>query len=275
MSGLLAALVNGEECQSVSVLDRGLHFGDGIFETIAIKEGAPLLWSRHLSRLEIGARRLGIALPSGEVVEKWVTQASRGRNSAVLKLIVTRGMGGRGYRSLPTPSTVLVLVYAWPDYPAGAHNGVGVRFCDSPLAHQPRLAGIKHLNRLEQVLARAEWRDEFAEGLMLDPAGHIIEGTMSNIFVVIRGELQTPDLKDCGVEGVMRGLVLDTAKAWLPVRVMPIKRQDIMRANELFLTNSLIGVWPITELDGRALGVGPITRRLQATLRSHYVVGDA
>jgi len=110
---------------------------------------------------------------------------------------------------------------------------------------------------------------------MLDPAGHIIEGTMSNIFVVIRGELQTPELKDCGVEGVMRGLVLDTARAWLPVRVMPIERQDIMRADELFLTNSLIGVWPITELDGRALAVGPITRRLQATLRSHYVAGDA
>jgi len=274
MSALLAALVNGEESPSVSVLDRGLHFGDGIFETIAIKEGAPLLWSRHLSRLQIGASRLGITLPSGSVLANWTAQVCRDRESAVLKLIVTRGIGGRGYRSVSTTSTVLVLVYAWPDYPASARNGVRVRFCDSPLAHQPLLAGMKHLNRLEQVLARAEWGEEFAEGLMLDPAGYVIEGTMSNVFVVIGEELRTPGLTDCGVEGVMRGLVLDTARAWLPVRVMPIEREDVMRAEELFLTNSLIGVWPITELASRKMEVGPITRRLQATLRSHYVAGD-
>lgn len=273
MSELLAALVNGEAGRDVSVLDRGLHYGDGVFETIAVRAGVPLLWDRHLRRLQAGAARLGMAPPTGELLQAWVNQVCRDHDLAVLKIMVTRGTGARGYRSVPAAPTVLLLVYAWPDFPPGAQDGVAVRYCDTRLAQQPRLAGIKHLNRLEQVLARAEWGDEYAEGLMLDQTEHVIEGTMSNLFAVIDDELRTPDLHACGVAGVVRQLVLDAASRWLPTRVTPMRRDDFLRASEVFLTNSLIGIWPVTRLVDRQIAAGPITRRLQATLGEHLVTG--
>lgn len=271
MSQLLAALVNGETGHAVSVLDRGLHYGDGVFETIAVRAGTPLLWDRHLRRMQAGAARLGMAPPTGDLLQTWAAEVCRGRERAVLKIIVTRGIGGRGYRSSPAAPTVMLLVYAWPDFPLSAPDGVTVRVCNTRLAQQPRLAGIKHLNRLEQVLARAEWGDEFDEGLMLDPSGDVIEGTMSNLFAVIDDELRTPDLHTCGVEGVMRNLVLDTARPWLPTHVMTMSRDDLLRASEVFLTNSLIGVWPVTRLVDRHFAAGPLARRLQAALSEHVV----
>jgi 4-amino-4-deoxychorismate lyase len=273
MSDLLAVLVNGESGRDVSTLDRGLHYGDGVFETIAVRAGTPLLWNRHLRRLQAGAARLGMAPPRGDMLKAWATRVCAGHDRAVLKLIVTRGIGGRGYRSGPTTPTAVVLVYAWPEYPPNVQDGIAVRICDTRLAHQPRLAGIKHLNRLEQVLARAEWEDDFGEGLMLDQTDYVIEGTMSNLFAVIDNELRTPDLQACGVAGVMRGLVLETASAWLPARVAPLRSKDLMRASEVFLTNSLIGIWPVGKLVDRLLAPGPIARRLQLALRAHYVEG--
>ena len=271
MSRLLAALVDGKDSAAVSLLDRGLHYGDGIFETIAVASGAPLLWNQHLHRLQGGAASLGITAPVGALLRDWANSLCHAHERAVLKVILTRGIGGRGYRPGPAKPSAALLVYAWPEYPASAQSGVAVRFCDTRLASQPRLAGVKHLNRLEQVLARAEWADEFDEGLMLDQAGNVIEGTMSNLFAVIDNELRTPALDTCGVEGVMRNLVLETASPWILAKTARIRREDLGQASELFLTNSLIGIWPITRLADQLLQVGPVTRRLQNALQSHYV----
>jgi 4-amino-4-deoxychorismate lyase len=266
-------LVNGDPITSVSVTDRGFQYGDGVFETIAIYRGAPLLWDRHMARLMRGAERLGIAAPSPSLL---VTEAKRlcaDAQRAVLKVVVTRGAGARGYAThgTTTPTRVLTLS-PWPDYPEHyARIGVSVRICETTLASNPRLAGIKHLNRLEQVLARAEWGSEHAEGLMCDQQGNVVAATMSNIFVVAGGILRTPDVTACGVEGIMRSVVLDaTRQLKLQCDIGPIARADVAAAAEIFLSNSLIGVWPVRQIDDTEYTIGPITRHIQEAIREAH-----
>lgn len=267
-------LINGESGESISVLDRGFQYGDGIFETLAVADGEPLLWERHLRRFFHGAARLGIRAPAGELLRREAGQVCQGAGRGVLKIILTRGVSGRGYApAADAAPTRTVGLLPWPDYPAGYRaDGVSGQFCHTLLSRHNVLAGLKHLNRLEQVLARAELKNGCAEGLMLDESGHVIEGTMTNLFIVSRGVLKTPDLIRSGVEGVMRGLVLERA-ASLPLdcRVAALKREDILDADEVFLTNSLIGAWPVRRLEAREYAVGRITRRIQDAIRDAIV----
>jgi len=169
------------------------------------------------------------------------------------------------------PRRILSL-HPWPDHPAHwPQQGVNVRLCDTPLGANPRLAGLKHLNRLEQVLARAEWDDpDIAEGLMLDAAGGLVEGTMSNLFLVQGGRLRTPALEQCGVAGVMRGHVLALAEqGGIACEVTALGLADLRSADELFVCNSVIGIWPVRRVQGMEFMPGSVTRRLQ------QAIGDA
>lgn len=184
----------------------------------------------------------------------------------VLKIIVTRGAGGRGYRwpDVPLPTRVLSF-HTRPDYPPDwAAVGVASRLCRTRLGVNPALAGIKHLNRLEQVLARNEWSDPgIQEGLLLDTLGWMVEGTMSNLFLLRDGQLETPRLDRCGVTGVMRELVMELANSMgMAVREVRCRLSQVLQADEIFLTNSLIGVWPVRRLDDREWLPGIRTRRL-------------
>jgi 4-amino-4-deoxychorismate lyase len=276
-------LVNGEPDGRVPVFDRGFRFGDGLFETIAVRRGRPLLWERHLARLARGAKRLGISMPPETL---WRAEAERlceetsGGGNAVLRLILTRGgSGGGGYAPLADgqgPTRILWLE-PWSGYPPHfAREGVAVCYCKLRLARQPRLAGLKHLNRLEQVLARVELPPDCPEGLMCDDRDHVIEGTMTNLFAVYGGVLRTPDLSECGVEGVMRAEVLARAAALgLRCECAPITRAALARAEEIFLTNSLIGLWPVRRVEDKVYPVGPVTRRIQASLHADEVVPEA
>jgi len=272
-------LVNGDPVDTISVLDRGFQYGDGVFETVAVYRETPLLWDRHLARLNRGARRLGIAAPDANVLAAEVARlcsaaragASIGR--AVLKIMLTRGTGSRGYAASATGTPTRVLsLGAWPDYPIEfARSGVSLCVCDTTLSRNPRLAGIKHLNRLEQVLARAEWRMEYADGIMCDDAGNVIEGTMSNIFIVTAGRLRTPATTDCGVDGIMREVVLDAAATLgLPCETGPLTLPDVEHADEMFITNSLIGVWPVRQLRNREYPIGRITHNIQQATRDAH-----
>ena len=266
-------LINGAPAETISVHDRGFQFGDGLFETLAVSQGKPLLWERHIARLFLGAERLGLAAPAERLLRDEAGQLCQQVERGVLKIIVTRGISQRGYaapaEALPTR---VVSLSAWPDYPARHQDqGVAVQFCRTTLARQRDLAGIKHLNRLEQVLARAELREDCAEGLLLDEQGNVIEATMSNIFVVARGNLLTPELSHSGVAGVMRGLVLERAAALsIDCRVLSLKRQDILDADELFLTNSLIGLWPVCRIESRHYPQGRITQQIQQAIRDAH-----
>lgn len=270
----MIALINGKPGEDIALHDRGFLYGDGLFETLAVAQGVPLLWDRHMQRLRRGAARLGINVPSETLLHDEAKEVCYGVSHGVLKIILTRGVSGRGYApaadGIPTRA---VSLSPWPDYPSGHRtHGVAVQFCRTMIGRNPALAGIKHLNRLEQVLARAELGKGIAEGLMLDEQGEVIEGTMSNVFTVSRHTLLTSDLTHSGVEGVMRALVLEQAAALpLPSRVTTLTREDILNAEEVFLTNSLIGLWPVRQIESKEYPTGSITKQLQEAIRDAYV----
>jgi len=268
----VTTLINGHEGASLPVTDRGLQYGDGLFETLALRNCEPLLWGRHIQRLGDGCQRLGLPAPETELLHEEVTRIAGTEARSVAKIILTRGVAGRGYRMETSGSaTRIVQRLPWPAYPeAAGKEGVIVRWCDTRLARQPLFAGIKHLNRLEQVLARAEWRDDYAEGLMRDTDGLVIEGTKTNLFLVLTdGTVVTPDLSQSGVAGVMRAQVLDSAAAMgLRCIVQAVTADMVESAREVFLTNSLIGIWPIRRIEARYYVVGQITQTLQAALHA-------
>lgn len=272
-------LINGEISEHISISDRGLQYGDGVFETIAVHHGRPLLWQQHIARLLDGCERLRIRpAPDAESVGRDADELCADAQQAVLKVLVTRGESGRGYAiSGQSRPNRIVMLSPWPTYPREyADTGVEVRICDTRISRNPPLAGIKHLNRLEQVLARSEWQLEYAEGLMLDEEGNIIAGTMTNLFLWSRGTLLTPDLSRSGVTGIMRAAVLDGAKKMsLPCRVSAITREMLDGAEEVFLTNSLIGIWPVWRIESMQYNIGDTTRRLQKEIEGSHCFGQA
>jgi 4-amino-4-deoxychorismate lyase len=263
--------VDGQPADALSLKDRGLAYGDGLFETIAVRGGKPLLLDRHLARLADGCGRL--AIPADHLlIHSELLAYAAALGEGVLKLVLTRGDGLRGYAPDPSAQARRILLGNPPAaYPA-THGEQGVRLfpCTTRLATQPLLAGLKHLNRLEQVIARSEWQDsEHAEGLMLDQAGRVIEGVFSNVFVVRDGVLLTPDLKRCGVAGVMRAEILFQAEsAGIPLQISDIPLEQLQWADEVFVCNSVYGIWPVRAYAALHWPVGPLTRKLQTIARA-------
>lgn len=270
----MTILINGQATDQISVRDRALQYGDGLFETLAVIDGRCPFWERHMQRLQEGCRRLQLPFPEISLLHAEAHSLIQNETRAVLKLILSRGEGGRGYAYPEHAQPVRILMrHPWPDYPSQHwQQGVQVRFCSTMLARQPRLAGLKHLNRLEQILARNEWQDaEIVEGLMLDEKSNVIEGSMSNLFMVQNKQLYTANLSACGVAGIMRGYILDLArKAGIAIHIGDISRQQLGEADEIFLSNSLIGLWPVKWLDGQIFAVGETSRRLQILINRDY-----
>jgi 4-amino-4-deoxychorismate lyase len=274
-----AVMINGAASDCLSSLDRGLLYGDGVFETIAVEDGRPRFWRRHLARLEAGCMRLGIPRPEGSRLLEESLALAAGVDRGVLKIIVTRGCGGRGYRpATDAIATRIVQLHPWPDYPETCRAaGVRVRLCRQRLGCNPALAGIKHLNRLEQVIARGEWDDPgIPEGLLLDGEGRLVEGTMSNLFLIRNRILLAPELARCGVAGILRTVVMEqAARVPMQVQVKALGLDDLWGADEVFLTNSLIGIWPVAAIEGHRYPVGVLTRRLQELLADLPSDGEA
>ncbi|TFY93551.1 aminodeoxychorismate lyase [Pseudomonas nabeulensis] len=263
--------VDGQPADSVPLKDRGLAYGDGLFETIAVKAGQPVLLDRHLHRLDEGCRRLALVADHG-VIRNEVLAYAAALGNGVLKLILTRGDSLRGYGINPgAPVRRLLQGSAPATYPlAHGTDGICLFPCATRLSEQPLLAGLKHLNRLEQVMARAEWQDaEHAEGLMLDMSGRVIEGVFSNLFLVRNGLLLTADLNRCGVAGVMRAEILAQAQTLgIPVAVADISVEQLQQADEVFVCNSVYGIWPVRGCAEMSWSVGPLTRKLQGIVRA-------
>lgn len=261
--------VNGQASHHVHAMDRGLQYGDGLFETIAVVGGTPRLLAAHLERLLGGCERLGIGPVAGTLLEEDVAAVS-GARDAVVKLIVTRGPAGRGYRA-PRDSTPTRIAAGFDTAPgafASALPGLRVRTCRTRLGRNAALAGLKHLSRLEQVIARSEWQDDaVGEGLMLDEFGHVVCGTQSNLFVVTEGKLVTPSVALAGVEGVMRRTVLEWAgSVGIGIEVQDLKTSCLADAKEVFVTNALWGARAVLELDGRPLRRGEVASRFMRWL---------
>lgn len=261
-------LINGQPETHVDVTDRGLHYGDGLFETIAVRAGRPQLWQAHMVRLAEGCVRLGIPLPDVTLLAAEADQLCADADKAVVKIIVTRGSGGRGYRAPEAVQpTRIVARYPWPEY-ADAATPYNLRLCRTPLGCNPILAGIKHLNRLEQILARSEWSDDsIQEGVMCDTQGNVIECISANLFGVRNGTLMTPDLIRCGVAGVMRETVLGLAeKLGIPSEITTIHRDEIAQMDELFVTNAILGIRPVIRYEQSDYTQNTITKVLQNAL---------
>jgi 4-amino-4-deoxychorismate lyase len=259
--------IDGVVESRLSALDRGLNYGDGLFETMRLVDGAVRHLDRHLARLALGCERLGISHVDFAALNHEIASIARTQDDGALKLIVTRGSGPRGYRPIGTERPTRILSWSPPRLAdaSAATDGVRVRYCTTPASVNVALAGVKHLNRLDCVLARSEWSDtDIAEGLMRDSQGAIVGGTMSNVFAV-RGEtIVTPRIDRAGVNGIMRGIVIEAAHgAGLVVEEQVLTAADLAAAHELFLTNALIGIWPVRTLEDRQLKPGPITRHLQ------------
>ena len=254
-------LVNGQAANNIEITDRGLHYGDGLFETVAVRDGRIEFWSRHLRRLQLGCKRLGLHVVDGAVLLQEIKQVVATKQNSIIKIIITRGSGGRGYKPPAmgqAQTTRIIGCYPWLE---NKNEEVVIRVCSTLLGINPALAGMKHLNRLEQVLARQEWSDETVyEGLMSTHQGYVIEGTMSNVFFVKDDVLCTPDLSDCGVAGIIREVVIEIAQQnQLPFQIGNYELADIQQADELFLTNSLIGIYPVRQLQGQQYSIGSAT----------------
>ncbi|NOQ17284.1 MAG: aminodeoxychorismate lyase [Methyloprofundus sp.] len=265
-------LVNGKQQQTIAVTDRGLHYGDGLFETIEIIQGQPIFLTEHLARLKAGCHTLKIPFPSANLLMDEIAQVSKNCTHGVLKLMLTRGSGGRGYRQPePIQTTRFIALHPYPEYPGSyATQGVAVRFCTTRLGLNATLAGLKHNNRLDQVLARAEWQEEFQEGLMLNLNEHVIEGTMTNLFVVKEAVLYTPELNLSGIVGIIRQIILLLAEQQnIIVQQAELQQDFVMAADELFLSNSVIGIWPIKSLKNKAYPVGPVTQAIQRAFTAY------
>lgn len=267
-------LVNGQYSASVEIADRGLAYGDGLFETIKVANGRPEFLGQHLQRLSKGCQQLDINC-NREDIERDIDTLLSGYHAgtAVLKLIVSRGQAGQGYRPDHRVSANRYLTLQGCDqlgYECRS-RGVTTRLCDTRLAINPALAGLKHLSRLENVLAASEWNNpEIAEGLLLDTAGRLVEGTRSNLFLVVAGKLLTPSLHRCGVEGVIRNIIVDhlAPELGLDCNIADLTVADIYQADEMFLCNSLIGIWPVAAVGCHRKAVGPVTKTIDQALEN-------
>lgn len=269
----VVVLINGlqptDRAHALAIDDRGLQYGDGLFETALLTGGRIRYLEDHLQRLETGCQRLGIACPERATLLKELGVLTAGRGEGILKIIVTRGSGGRGYRP-PERAAATRILALHPPLQGAVTRGTGIaaRWCETRLGRNPLLAGIKHLNRLEQVLAQAEWLDPaIEEGLMLDTEGEVVAATSGNLFIVREGILCTADLRYCGIRGVMRGRVMQAARTLgLPLEEQPLWQNDVEAASELFVTNAVRGIRPVVALGNATWPVGDITARLATAL---------
>jgi 4-amino-4-deoxychorismate lyase len=256
-------LINGQPRDSLSAIDRGLSYGDGLFETIRFEACKAPLWGRHMQRLSTGCARLRLPMPDTELLWQEARQACAEQRRCVLRITLTRGPGERGYAQ-PVAMAPTRIVAAFPMPPleqALYSDGIRLRRCHTMLADQPLLAGIKHLNRLEQVLARAEWNDPaIGEGLLCDHHGHVISATAANLFAVVDGVLVTPSVERCVVAGLARAAMLE-AFPYCQVRDLPL--EACLRACECFLSSSVRGILPVQAVDDTVYAPGPVVRVMQ------------
>lgn len=257
--------VNGFPAHTVSIADRGLAYGDGLFETIRVNE-SPVLFAQHMSRLARGLNALRIPLELS-IIEEEIARFLQRRHHGVLKVIVTRGEGGRGYAApLESQPNRILSWHPLPVYPESYYReGISLYACRTVLSQNPVLAGIKHLNRLEQVIARSEWSgDDFQEGVLCDQQGCVIEAIFSNLWTVKNGGLITPPLKTSGVAGVMREWLLDELpKHGMDIKEACISPLDLLSMDEIFLSNSVFGIWPVKQYKEGRWSPGPITKLSQ------------
>lgn len=245
--------INGKPQADISARDRAVQFGDGCFTTARIHSGRVMMFGAHIERLKAACARLLITDVNWSALEDEMRTAASARAEGVLKVIITRGEGGRGYS--PAGCGAPLRLIALADYPVQYHHfrqtGVRLALSDVRLSRNPLLAGIKHLNRLEQVLIRAALDQTGAdEAVVLDTDGMLVECCAANLFWRKGETLFTPDLRLSGVNGIQRQAVILTLRAkGVTIREVEQPFSTLADAEEVFITNALMPVLPVRQID--------------------------
>jgi 4-amino-4-deoxychorismate lyase len=269
-------LINGSFDAIISPFDRGFAYGDGVFRTLVMREGLPEQWPQHYQKLVADCAAINIVCPSAELLMSDLQQLFLLDEVAVAKIIITRGEGNRGYTPPPITAPMRVVTKsAMPEYPEERFSlGVNLHVCETRLALQPKLAGIKHLNRLENVLARMEWNDQaIADGILLDTNNNVIECTAANIFVRFGDTLITPSLAHGGVAGITRQRIIELAHTLsLKTSVETFNLEKLFSADEVIICNSVYGAWQVKQIDNKALKKGALGANIHAALRAYQII---
>lgn len=264
----LQSLINGQQAEHISIRDRGFQYGDGCFETVRVLSNNPILWSAHLKRLRRACMALHLSVDF-DLLQREIEQLLQTNAAAdvILKITITRGVGGRGYA--PPEQANCTRVLQLLDYKSTDNNEAArVLLCEHRLSSNAGLAGIKHLNRLDQVLASAEILPDYDEGLCMDESGSIIEGCKSNILLVVDDNFVTPELGKCGVEGVMLNhLIEELGEMGVLVTRRRVSLEQLRAAQHILLCNSVFGLRPVVEIRNEywrsALGEHPCVEAAQ------------
>lgn len=268
------SLVDGMETDILPINDRGFQYGDGVWETLAIRNGQVKQLKPHLQRLKKGLDTLGITDVDYSCIEAEVLTVAAQKQTGIIKIIITRGSGGRGFAyDHSLSSRRMISLYEMPVYPTAYYQqGIRLTACQTRLPHNPALAGFKRLGCVEQVLARAEFTSDFQEGVLCDYDDYVIEGTMSNLFLITEQDtIITPNLKLCGVAGIARSYLLETLKTMgVNVDCINVLEDDIKNAKGVFMSNSIIRLWPVYEYIGnthsKRYAIPPLFRMLESKL---------
>ena len=266
MSGPLGLWIDGVAATHVPADDRGLQYGDGLFETLLIRNGATRFVEAHIARLLSGCARLAID-PGLATLRASLSRAVADAPAlAILKIVVTRGSTARRGYAPPVVHAARRIMSLWPTADTrelGA--GVTLGLARTRASTNPSLAGLKHLNRLDNVLAAAEISGDDFDAVMFDAAGNVVSGTACNVFMARGGEIFTPALDTAGVAGVMRGIVLrEAAVLGLTVQARVLTLADLAAADEMFVTNARIGVVPVLRVGEHSFQMSDLAQKLRA-----------
>lgn len=263
-------LINGIPTEAVSARDRGLTYGDGHFTTMLVKQGQVIWWPAHLARLHHACAKLGFAELPWDSLAAEVAQVAAGQTQAVAKIVLTRGSGGRGYdgAGCNTPTRIVSLAPYPAHYLDWQQNGIAALVCQQQLGDAPMLAGLKTLGRLEQVLLKSELAARGGvEGIVLNSRGFLVEGVSANLFWRRGKTVFTPDLARAGIDGIMRKRVIMMLKQMgIELRVVEAPLESLWQAEEVWLTNTLMGIVPVTSIGDVHYPSPVLIRRLQERL---------
>jgi len=267
---------NQQYLGEVDTWSRAEQFGDGVFETLLVSDGVSRALSLHAKRLQLGLRSLQISPPAQNLqdmlsgyVDNMVEYS--GLRNGVLKVMVSRAKSARGY-GYEDQAEPCIAVFFSPYQPPKSgfyEQGIDVQMCSTQCSIQQQLAGLKHLNRLENVLAKSELQSDCFEGLMGNYLGLVIEGTMSNVFFEKGDALYTPELSLSGVAGIMRSLIMaHCRRKGIALHITHIKMNALAQFDSAFVCNSVMGLLPIKKIKDKPMAIGKLTRQLQMAIRS-------
>lgn len=262
-------LINGVEAEYIRVYDRGLQYGDGLFETILCHHRSLYYWPQHYQRLQQSAEKLKLDCPPQNLLLDEINQLLSGSNSSsAVKIILTRGNSERGYAFTDSQAGRRILLCSElpSDYSAliaGKLDEGRLFVCRTQASINETLAGLKHLNRLENVIARNEFGDDCMDGLMLNADNHVVEGCMSNLFAIKGNEVFTPDVARSGVNGIMRGRIMAIIEQLdYPLHIRAMTLTEVVNMDTLFITNSLIGMRAVTAVAEKDFPTSELTRQI-------------